>query len=225
MTFEQIAVAALIVGVPILGYITGERSRRSDEELKRRRDQERHEAIRRDIDEQREFIAEATRLLPDADAALQHLRARYRWEELAQAIGFTLVDLSLIARCYPSAEVELPNWHHRVPGSLERNSTRTAVDAAKHFGVFGGGPLQEQEPTTDTLAKLIDAGYMVTDQPVTDVLRNYFVQLTDRGLRLAELHARFQDRDRILPRFFAHDDVVTTPLRKLMWAVVDSAPR
>ena len=177
------------------------------------------EQKRRALAEQLEFIHGTQLLRPDGRAVLAVLKTRYSWEQLLQTVGLLLLDLELIAQATSRSPLELANWEHPEPGPLERASVKVAVRAAQTHGLLGGGPLQEQEPTTRTLKSLVDRGYLLSDRPITSTTREYLVSSTVEGRHLLSLHDTFADHNWSPPRFWTSDPSIREALRI---AVVDS---
>jgi hypothetical protein len=164
----------------------------------RRADAKRAESEKQRVEEvaaeQIEFVRRVDILLPDAEAAMRHLRSRYSWEQILETICVSSLEIALLTTVSKNADVSLPNLKHATPGPLEKRCIAASLRAAELLNMRGAAiEAGIQEPTTSTLALLAAGSYVQTEPEVNDLERTYVVRITETGRNLISWHGVFRD--------------------------------
>jgi len=142
---------------------------------------------------------QAQAALPDTDAALISLLAKYGWREMLGTIYLSSNHLQLIREVGygdPATRIELPNmklngWEERRVRKDVRESNKRNAEIDRDILDFGIDALAE-EPTAEILKQLIDGHYIFTKEPFSEGQRTYTCTLTSNGAGLLELDDRYR---------------------------------
>lgn len=144
--------------------------------------------------EQLEFIRGKKSLLPDCEALVNALRERYTWQQIFQAYGVGTLEMELLRMIPLQSTISLPNLTTSDQTDEERRVLRDAKQARSSFYDHDDLETWIQEPTAQTLSKLVDLGLVHATEIGYGGGRDFEVCVTLRGDALLVLDEKFRDQ-------------------------------
>lgn len=210
MTLAGFIMACFIGSFFVVGILSSrmDRQHRENEQKIRLEKQAAEEKRRQD---EILFLESINALLPDLDAALIHLVGHFGWSQVVGTIGLNKLHFDVLYMANPAGQVALPNMQAVHYGTDERRVAREVRRVTNEFDDVGfyGPDAYTQEPTMQMLRDLVNWGYVITAEPITEDSRVVQCELTPEGASLLNLNKRFRRTPLILHRVLSSEEEKT----------------
>lgn len=141
------------------------------------------------------FIRDQKTLLPDSNSIISTLRERYTWQQIFEAYGVGVLEMELLRTIPSCSKISLPNLRALDQTDKEHQVLMVAKISRSYSNDDDDLEDWVQEPTTQTLHKLVITRLVESSETDDDSHRNFEVSVTLRGNALLELDDKFRDKN------------------------------